>query len=499
MQQKIENLKNILAEAVDLKYVIALMEWDQQTYMPKGGAEARARQLGTLGRLAHEMSTSPELGKLLDELRPVVESMDPDSDNARMIRFAIRDYDRETCVTPEFVAERARVTSMANHAWGEARAKADFSIFQPHLEKIVDLNHRYIDFFPPADHPYDILLDIYEPGMKTADVKNIFDEIRPRQVNLVKAIGRKDQVENSFLYQSFDEKKQWDFGIEVITGMGYKMERGRQDKSHHPFTTEFSINDVRITTRVDPNFFNTMLFSTIHEAGHALYAQGHSPDLERTNLADGASVAVHESQSRMWENFVGRSLPFWEYYYPMLREYFPRLNSVDLDTFYRGINRVEPSLIRVEADEVTYNLHIMLRFELEIGIIEGRIKVEDLPREWNSKMKEYLGVEPGNDALGVLQDVHWSVGAFGYFPTYALGNLISGQLWDRINRDIPGLAGEFRSGKFDTLLEWLRINIHKHGRKFMPRELVRRVAGSEIDPEPYMGYLEEKFGKIYGL
>ena len=499
MPHKIQKLKNILAEIADLNNAIALLEWDQQTYMPNGGAEARAMQLGTLGKVQHEMSTSQELGKLIDELKDRTASMDPDSDDARMVKFAVRDYERETCVTPEFVFERAQVTSMAHNAWAEARTRADFSIFEPHLEKIVDLTYRYIDFFPPADHPYDVLLDIYEPEMKTVDVKKIFDELRPQQVNLVKAIGEKEQVDNSFLYQHFDEQKQWNFGIEVIKGMGYEMERGRQDKSHHPFTTEFSIDDVRITTRVDPDFFNSMIFSTIHEAGHALYTQGHSYDLERTNLACGASLALHESQSRMWENLVAKSFTFWEYYYPRLRKYFPQLKSVDLNTFYKGINRVEPSLIRTEADEATYNLHIMLRLELEIGIIEGNIKVRDLPEIWRVKMKEYLGVEPDDDARGALQDIHWSMGAFGYFSTYALGNLISVQLWEKISQDIPDLTEQIRTAKFDDLLGWLRINIHSHGRKFMPQELVKKVTGSGIDPEPYLRYLEDKFGKIYGL
>lgn len=499
MQQKINKLKNLVAEIADLKAVIALLEWDQQTYMPNGGAEARAMQLGTLGKLQHDMSTSAELGKLLDELQKTAESLDPDSDDARLIKFAVRDYERETCVTPEFVVEMAEVTSMAHHAWADARSKSDFSIFQPHLEKIVELTHRYIDFFPPADHPYDVLLDIYEPGMKTSDVIKIFDQLRSRQVGLIKAIGQKEQVDNSFLYQPFDEKRQWDFGIEVIKNMGYEMERGRQDKSRHPFTTEFSINDVRITTRIDPDFFNSMFFSTIHEAGHALYDQGHSLSLERTNLTGGASYGIHESQSRMWENLVARSLPFWEYYYPRLQEHFPQLKSIDLNSFYKGINRVEPSLIRTESDEATYNLHIMLRLELEIGIIEGKIEVKDLPQIWNIKMNEYLGVEPEDDANGVLQDIHWSMGAFGYFSTYALGNLISVQLWEKMNQEIPDLTDQIRTGDFNGLLGWLRVNIHRHGRKFMPQELVKKVTGPGIDPAPYLRYLEEKFGGIYGL
>ncbi|MBN2041328.1 MAG: carboxypeptidase M32 [Spirochaetes bacterium] len=499
MQQKMQKLKDILAEMADLKGAIAVLGWDQQTYMPNGGTEARGRQSGTLGKVEHEMATSAELGRLLDELKPYAESLDPDSNDARMIKVAARDFDLATRVPSDFVVEQAQITAMANQAWAEARSKADFSIFQPHLEKIVDLTHRYVGFFPPADHPYDVLLDIYEPEMKTADVKKIFNELRPKQVELIKAISRKTRIDNSFLYQSFDEKNQWDFGIDVITRLGYDMNRGRQDKSEHPFTTGFSLNDVRITTRVESDFLSTMIFGSIHEAGHAMYAQGHSPELERTNLADGASLAIHESQSRMWENLVGRSLPFWEFFYQKLQEKFPQLNLVTLDNFYKGINKVEPSPVRIEADEATYNLHIMLRLELEIGIIEGKIQVKDLPEIWNAKMKEYLGIEPENDALGVLQDVHWSWGAFGYFSTYALGNLISAQLWENINQDIPDLSEQISSGKFDDLLSWLRKNIHSHGRKFMPQELVKKVTGSEIDPAPYLRYLKDKFGKIYGL
>jgi len=500
MSAKLEQLKAILAEVADLKNAASLLGWDQQTYMPKGGAEARGYQLGTLEKIAHEKFTSPEVGQLLADLKQEFAGADPDSDEVRLIKVTQHDYDLETRVPSEFIAEFARVTTMAHPAWVEARAKSDFSIFRPHLEKIVEMGKEFISFFPPADHPYDVLLDQFEPGMKTADVRAIFDALRPKQVELIRAIAAKPQVNDAFLRLTYDEQKQWDFGVEVVTRFGYDWTRGRQDRAPHPFTTNFSINDVRITTRFDPNNGVLALFSTMHEAGHAMYEQGSNQAFERTSLAGGTSLAVHESQSRMWENLVGRSLPFWEHFYPKLQQLFPsQLGNVDLRTFYKGINKVQPSLIRVEADEATYNLHIMLRLEIEIGVVEGKLVVKDLPEVWNEKMKEYLGVVPPNDALGVLQDVHWSGGMMGYFSTYALGNLISAQLMEKIRQDIPNLDDQFRQGKFDELLAWLREKIHVHGRKFEPQELVERVTGSRITPEPYLRYLSAKYGDIYGL
>jgi carboxypeptidase Taq len=499
MQKKLDQLKETLATLADLNGAQGVLGWDQQTYMPPLAAEARGQQLGTLGKISHDIATSAELGKLLDGLKGYAVDLDPDSNDARMIKYAVRDFEMSTWVPGEFVVEQAQVIALASQAWTEAKQQSDFAHFRPHLEKIVDLTHRFIGFFPPADHPYDILLDIYEPEMKTADVKTIFSNLRTQQVELIKKISTKPQVDDSFLHQPFDEKKQWDFGVDVVTKFGYDWQRGRQDKVSHPFTSSFSINDVRITTRINPGFLNSMLFGTMHEAGHALYDLGHAPELERTNLNTGASQAVHESQSRMWENLVGRSLPFWQYFYPRLKEYFPQLDDISLEDFYKGINKTQPSLIRVEADEATYNLHIMLRLELEIAIIEGKVQVKDLPQAWNEKMQEYLGVTPRDDATGVLQDVHWSWGYFGYFSTYALGNLISAQLWEKIEKDIPDLDGQIRQGKFDTLLEWLRKNVHQYGRKFLPQELVQKITGSKIDAAAYIRYLNKKFSEIYGL
>jgi len=499
MEQKIQQLRTLLEEITDLNYISALLGWDQQTYMPSGGAEARGNQLALLGRLAHERSTSAELGKLLDELKPYAASLDPDSDNARLVKMTARDYDKATRVPSSHIVALAQATTLGQQAWMEARQQSDFSIFRPHLEKIVALRQEYASFFPNVDHPYDALLDDFEPGMKTADVKVIFKDLRPKLVGLIKAIAAKPQVDDSFLHQPFDQGKQWSFGEEVITKFGYDWKRGRQDKSAHPFTTEFGLNDVRITTRVDPDFLNPMLFGTMHECGHALYSLGAAPELARTGLERGASLAFHESQSRMWENLVGRSLPAWEYFYPRLQEVFPQLSTVPLDRFYKGINKVQPSLIRTEADEATYNLHIMLRLDIEIALLEGKVAVKDLPDIWNTNMKEYLGIIPPDASTGVLQDVHWSGGMIGYFATYALGNLISAQLWEKINLAIPNLNEQFRTGKFESLLAWLRENIHRHGAKFEPQELMQKITGSKIDSAAYIRYLTKKFGEIYNL
>ncbi len=499
MEEKMQQLKDFLKEVADLNYISALLGWDQQTYMPNGGAEARGNQLALLGKLAHERGTSPELGALLEELKPYAATLDPDSDDARIVKVTARDYDKAKLVPTRHVVEFAQATTLGQQAWVEARRKSDFSIFRPHLEKIIALRQEYASFFPGFTHPYDALLDDFEPGMKTTDVKAIFDSLRPKQVELIKAIAGKPQVDNSFLHQPFDEAKQWSFGEQVITQFGYDWQRGRQDKAAHPFTTEFSINDVRITTRVDPDFLNPMLFGTMHECGHALYGQGVAPELERTGLERGASLAVHESQSRLWENLVGRSMPFWVHFYPHLQEVFPQLGDVPLGRFYKGINKVHPSFIRVEADEATYNLHIMLRLEIEIAMMEGTVAVKDLPGVWNSKMEDYLGVTPPDDAKGVLQDIHWSGGSIGYFSTYALGNLVSAQLWEKINQDIPDLDEQIRQGKFEVLLAWLREKVHRHGAKFEPQELVQKITGSKINSAAYMRYLSKKFGEIYNL
>jgi carboxypeptidase Taq len=500
MEEKLNRFKQLVTQLTDLGRAGAVLGWDQQVNMPRGGAEDRGNILATMAGLTHEMFTSDEMGKLLEELKPYAEKMDPESDDACLILRVAHDFDKQTKVPTEKVAEFAKACAMAEPAWEHAREEDKFEIFQPELEKLVVLRREYADCFKPFDHVYDPLLDDFEPGLKTAEVQEIFGKLRPQQVELLKAIAAKPQVDDSFLHIPYSEQGQWDFGVDVVTRFGFDWNRGRQDKSVHPFTTSFGIDDVRITTRFDPDRAASALFSTMHEGGHAMYEQGFPESLRRFPIATGASMAVHESQSRMWENIVGRSMSFWKFFYPKLTAIFPeQLKGVSLETFYKGINKVEPSFIRVEADEATYNMHIMLRLELEIALMEGSLAVKDLPEAWNSRSKDYLGIVPNNNRLGVLQDVHWSSGLFGYFPTYALGNLVSAQLWEKINQDIPSVEAQIEKGKFDELLGWLRKNIHRHGAKFEPQVLVKRVTGTGIDPAPYMRYLTKKYTEIYGL
>lgn len=500
MSEKLSKLKELLGEVSDISRAASVLSWDQQVNMPPGGSAGRGQQMATLGKIAQEKFTSDEIGKLLDDLKQEFAGADADSDDAALIRVAARNYDKAKRVPPEFVAEQAIVSTKAFEAWVEARKKSDFSIFQPHLEKNLELVKKYVSFFPPADHPYDTLLNDYEPGMKTAEVKEIFNGMRPKQVKLIKAIADSKQVKDDFLHKKYNEKKLWDFGVNVITQYGYDWNRGRQDKAPHPFETTFNVNDVRITTRFEADNPMATLFSTFHESGHAMYEQGINPAYERTSLSGGTSLAIHESQSRMWENLVGRSLPFWEHFFPALKKTFSsQLDGVSLKSFYKAINKVEPSFIRVNADEATYNLHIMLRLELEIGMVEGSINTKDLPEIWNAKMREYLGITPPNDAKGVLQDIHWSYGSIGYFSTYALGNLVSAQLWEKINKDIRNLDDQIRQGNFSELLGWLRAKVHVHGHKYDPQDLVQKITGSKITSEPYVRYLTKKYSEIYGL
>jgi carboxypeptidase Taq len=498
MSEKLEQLKERLGEVADIGRAAGVLSWDQQVNMPPGGNEARGWQLATLSKIAQEKFTNEEVGRLIQDLEQEFDGAD--TDDAALVRVAARNYDKAKRVPPAFIAEREMASAQAFEAWVEARKKSDFSIFQPHLEKVLELVQKYISFFPPADHPYDTLLDDFERGMKTEEVQAIFDSLRPKQVELIKAIASARQVQDDFLFQKYNEKELLSFSEEIITKFGYDWTRGRQDKAPHPFESSFSVNDVRITTRFEDDNPLALLFSTMHESGHAMYEQGINPAYERTPLAGGTSLAVHESQSRMWENLVGRSLPFWEHFYPALKQTFAsQLDGVSLQSFYKAINKVQPSLIRVNADEATYNLHIMLRLELEIGMVEGKIAIKDLPEVWNTKMQEYLGITPPNDAWGVLQDIHWSGGMIGYFSTYALGNLVSAQLWEKINEQIPGLSEQFRKGDFSELLGWLRSNIHRHGQKYEPQKLVEMATGSKITAEPYVRYLTKKYSEIYGL
>ena len=498
---KLQQLRQILAEVTDLNRAALVLEWDQETYMPPGGVQGRAEQLATLLRLSHVMFTGADVGRLLDALEDELSSAPFDSDEASIVRVTRRDYDQARKLPPDLVAEIARAGSVARPVWEKARRDEDFNLFAPYLAKNVELNRRIADALGYRDRPYDALIDRSEPGMSTMQLTAIFAELKEAIVPLVAGIARNaDAVDDSVLYRGFDTDLQVSYALDVVKRLGYDLERGRQDISTHPFSTGFGPGDVRITTRVSRDFFNECLFGSIHESGHAMYNQGMSAEIDRTPLWDGASPGVHESQSRLWENLVGRSLPFWRHFYPSLRKAFPQpLTGVDEEAFYRAVNRSHPSFIRVEADEVTYNLHVLLRFELENELLEGKLEVKDVPEAWNARFKSYVGLDVPNDREGALQDIHWSFVSFGIFPGYTIGNLVSAQLMEKIRADIPDLDAQVEKGQFAALLGWLRKNVHRHGRKFTPDELLERATGKPLTAAPWIAYVRKKFGALYGL
>ena len=497
-QAKFEELRERLAEISDLSKTRALLGWDQQVMMPPGGAAMRAEQLATIGRIIHQKFTSPEVGSLIDGLRSWGERQDYDSFEASLIRVAAADWEKASPVPSELRAEMSRSAALAIPVWVDARERNDFSAFLPVLRKNLDLTKRYIDCFEVGDEAYDIVLDDYERGRKTREVRELFDYLKEHQAPLVKEVAA--QGGNEPHDHDFALEPQKVFELEVARAFGFTDEAWRLDPTVHPFASGTALSDIRITTRYFSEHLGG-LFGTMHEFGHGLYEHQVDPALERSPLARGVSLGMHESQSRMWENLVGRSLPFWRHFFPRLQELqHGELGGYDLDRWYREVNAVEPSLIRVEADEATYNLHIILRFELEQAMLTDEFPIEQLPEEWNRRMWEHLGIEVPNDTLGVLQDVHWSGGSIGYFPTYALGNLISAQIWEKVIADLPDLYDGFAEGEFGGLRDWLRDHLHRHGRKFTPGETLERVVGTpQIDPEPYVRYLREKLAAIYGI
>ncbi len=501
MNAKLQELKARLAEVDDLNHANAVLGWDQQTYMPPGGAPARGRQMSTLARLAHEKFTDAAVGRLLDDLRSYEESLPYDSDDAGLIRVTRREYERSTKVPAAFVGELNEHSALSYQAWTDARPANDFSRMRPLLEKTLDLSRRLANYFPGYDHIADPLIDFADYGMKAADVRRVFGDLRAALVPLVQAITNQPPANDDCLKQHFPEDLQRAFGETVIKAYGYDFNRGRQDKTHHPFMTKFSLGDVRITTRFNEHDLGDGLFSTLHESGHAMYEQGINMDYEATPLAGGTSAGVHESQSRTWENLVGRSRGFWEHFYPRLQAVFPeQLNSVSLDTFYRAINKVQRSLIRVEADEVTYNLHVMIRFELELQLLEGTLEIRDLPEAWHARYQSDLGVTAPDDRDGALQDVHWYGGIIGgAFQGYTLGNIMSGLFYDAALKAHPNIPAEIGQGKFDTLHGWLRQNVYQHGAKFTASELIERMTGGSLRIEPYIAYLKTKYGELYSL
>jgi carboxypeptidase Taq len=501
VEAKLAELKRRLIEVNSLQMARAVLYWDQSTYMPPGGATARARTMATLSQVAHEKFTDDAIGHLLDDLKAYGESLPYDSDDAALIRVTRREYDRETRLPASFVAEQANHYGLLYSAWQKARPANDFAGIRSLLEKTLDISRQFSSYYPAGTHVADPLIGIGDPGITAEDIKTLFAALRAEVVPLLNAIMAQPEVDSSFLNRHYPQDKQLAFGLQVVGDYGYDFNRGRQDLTYHPFLAKFAIGDSRITTRVREDNLGTALFGTMHEFGHAVYEQGINPDLDGTLLANGTSYAVHESQSRLWENLVGRSEGFWKHYYPKLQAQFPeQLSDVSADAFTRAINKVRRSLIRVEADEVTYNLHIMLRFDLELAMLEGSLEVRHLPEAWNARYRDDLGVVAPDDRDGVLQDVHWYAHKIGgSFQSYTLGNILSAQFFDKALEVNPQIPAEIEQGQFGTLHTWLRENIYHHGAKFTTNELLDRVGIGQMSIEPYLRYLKGKYQGLYGL
>jgi carboxypeptidase Taq len=493
MADALEQLKERLGEVNDLGKVMRLLSWDQQTMMPLAGTAHRADHMATLQRLAHEVFTDPAVGKLLEELQPLEESLDPDSDDGALIRVTRRDYEKAVNVPASLRAAMTRAAAEARPVWVKAKAESDFPSFLPSLERIVELKLEYVDCVADgADERYDVLLDDYEPQTTTADVRGLFDELKPPLVELIAELRERD-VDDSFLHGDFPPDRQRVLAHELIDLFGHRPDSWRIDPTVHPFASGPGRDDVRITTNYHPDSLESLI-STMQEYGPGLYSHQQPQHLERLPTGQACSLGIHESQSRLWENLVGRSLPFWRLFYPRLQETYPeQLAAVDLERFHAGVHAVKPGLIRIQADEVCYGMHVMLRFELEQDIVEGRVELRDLPQRWNEKMWEYLGVEVPDDGHGVLQDVHWSGGSIGYFSTYLIGTVASVQIWEAASRDIPELEAQVGRGEFAPLREWLGEHIHALGRKFSPQETLRRATGSSLSAQPYLDYLRRTY------
>lgn len=497
-EENLARLRIILREASDLQSAASVLGWDQQTFMPPGGAGPRGRQIATLSRLAHEAFVDPEVGRLLDALESHRERLPPDSDDACLLRVTRRDYERDTKIPSSFWAELSEHAADAFQTWTQARPANDFARVAPHLERTLELSRRYSSYFPDAQHIADPLIDMSDEGMTVAELRPLFAELRAALVPMVDDVLARQTESRSGLDREYPVEEQLAFGLDVIRDFGFDFERGRQDQAHHPFATRFATSDVRITTRIRENDLTEALFSTLHESGHAMYEQGIDPALESTPLATGVSSGVHESQSRLWENLVGRSRAFWGHYFPKLQACFPdQLRDVDVDAFYVAINRVARSLIRTDADELTYNLHVVIRFDLELELLEGELAVADLPEAWRERYRSDLGIVPPNDADGVLQDVHWFSGLIGgAFQGYTLGNVLSAQFYEAAVEACSMIPADVAAGRFDTLHGWLRSNVYLHGRKFSPKHLVERATGQAMSAGPYLEYLRVKYGAL---
>ncbi|PCH69187.1 MAG: carboxypeptidase [Bacteroidetes bacterium] len=492
-----EDYKTHLRKIADVNHTIAILQWDREINMPKDGAEQRAQQVATLSGLSHELAINEKYGQLLENLSSEKSLSEQEKRN---VELSMKDFKKAKKYTTEFVQTCSKAVSKAYQKWLIAKTEKDFSIFAPALETLVQLKKEECKLVGFEEHPYDALLDQFEPGTKTSDINRWFGGVREHLIPFVKQISESEQVDDSFMYHYYNKEKQWDFSIEILKQMGYNFNAGRQDISPHPFTTSFGPADVRVTTRINENDMSECLWSAIHEGGHALYEQGLPQKNYGLPAGQAISLGIHESQSRLWENNVGRALPFWKQNFAKIQRAFPKnLGNVSLESFYRAMNTVKPSLIRTSADELTYHFHVMIRFEIEKSLIEGEVSVNDLPQLWNSKYKEYLGIDVPSDDKGVLQDIHWSYGSFGYFPTYSLGSFYAAQFFAKAKEDVTSLEEGISNGNTSTLLHWLRENIHQYGKFFSAEDLCKKITGKKLDFECFMEYAKNKYSKIYSL
>ena len=489
--------KTHLQKIADVNYASALLQWDQEVYMPAAGAEIRARQLATLSGISHELSTDPALGGILEKLK---NNPSLSFSEKRNIDESLRDYNNRKKYTKAFVERMSFTISEAFNAWQEAKQKNDYSIYAPKLEKIIRLKKEEAEILGYQKHPYDALLDQYEPGLTTAEITIVFNEVKEKLTPFVREIFKKEKPDNGFMFGDFNEQKQWELGIELLEQMGYDFNAGRQDKSSHPFTIHFNSKDVRVTTRISKSDFSEMIWSTIHEGGHALYEQGLPMEEYGLPCGEAVSLGIHESQSRLWENNVGRSLPYWKANWNKIISRFPtEMKNVTPQMFYRAMNLVQPSLIRTNADELTYHFHIMIRFEMEKEMMEGNLSVTELPEKWNSLYKQFLNMDVPSDAEGILQDIHWSHGSLGYFPTYSIGSFYAAQFYSHAVKQNPSIEAEIGNGNMKPMLEWLRRNVHQYGKQYSASELCQKITGEKLNFGYFMEYAKKKYGAIYAL
>lgn len=498
MKNKYNNFVKTLQKLADVEFTIGVMSWDKEVNLPKQGANFRSQQIATLSGIAHEIFTDEKFGQELQELAAASTQLDEKA--AKNVANTLHDYQRVKKFNKEFVIKRSHAVSKGYHSWLKAREANDFDVLKPALADLIDIKKEEAEILGYEKHPYDALMEYYEPGCRVAQLDILFKDVRHQLVDFVAKIRAQPQVDASFLSKKYDKDKQWQFGLDILKNIGYDFTAGRQDISAHPFTVNFSPQDVRVTTRIDEHNFGSMTWSCIHEGGHALYEQGLPTEQYGLPLGKYISLGIHESQSRLWENNVGRSLPYWKAHYAKAQATFPEnLSGVSLPQFYKGINQINPSLVRVESDELHYHFHILIRYEIEKGLIEGSLSVNDLREIWNDKYKTYLNVDVPDDNNGVLQDIHWAHGSIGYFPTYSLGSFYAAQFFEQALKDMPNLLEQIEKGDNSQLLQWLRSNIHQHGRFYTAEELCKVVTGEPLNFKYFMDYTKKKYSGIYNF